>query len=179
MKENTERLRYECSRENLRRSKAWQETANEQNGLAKTKEDDTLSTAKEEKGIEVHTIGKIDKNIYKCVTEDIVTDEVIITDERIAHIERRHPGDYERYHKYIADMVSNPDYVIKDERPYTATILKEFKEMDTNKCFRLALRLITSVDDQGLKNSIITFMKVREKEYNRLVKNKEVLYNKE
>ena len=41
---------------------------------------------KEEKSIEVHTIGRIDKNIYKCVTEEIVTDEVIITDERIAHI---------------------------------------------------------------------------------------------
>ena len=34
----------------------------------------------------MHLIGKIDKNIYKCITEDIVTDEVIITDERIRHI---------------------------------------------------------------------------------------------
>lgn len=37
----------------------------------------------------MHTIGRIDKNIYKCVAGDIVTDEVIITDERIAYIIQR------------------------------------------------------------------------------------------
>lgn len=33
----------------------------------------------------VYIIGKIDINIYKCITEDIVTDEVIMTDERIPY----------------------------------------------------------------------------------------------
>ena len=28
----------------------------------------------------MHTIGRINKSIYSCITEDIVTDEVIITD---------------------------------------------------------------------------------------------------
>ena len=32
------------------------------------------------------TIGKIDIQKYKCVTPEIMTDEVIITDERIGHI---------------------------------------------------------------------------------------------
>ena len=45
-------------------------------------------------GNDVFTIGKIDIEIYKCVAEDIVTDEVIITDERIQHIKSRHPDDY-------------------------------------------------------------------------------------
>ena len=40
-------------------------------------------------------VGKIDKEKYRCITEDIVTDEVIITDERIGHIKERHPNDYE------------------------------------------------------------------------------------
>lgn len=31
-------------------------------------------------------VGKIDKNIYKCIVDEFVTDEVIITDERIRHI---------------------------------------------------------------------------------------------
>lgn len=35
---------------------------------------------------DVHIVGRIDREIYKCITEDIVTDEVIITDERIEHI---------------------------------------------------------------------------------------------
>ena len=141
---------------------------------------DTMETAAKEKtGVEVHTVGKIDRDIYKCITDDIVTDEVIITDERIAHIESRHPGDYQRYQKYVADMVLDPDYIIKDDRSFTAMVLKEFEDTDRSKHFRLALRLLTSADDQDFKNSVITFMKIRKKEYMRLVKNKQVLYKKE
>ena len=28
----------------------------------------------------MHIVGRIDKEIYKCITNDIVTDEVVITD---------------------------------------------------------------------------------------------------
>ena len=39
----------------------------------------------------MHTyIGKIDKKIYRCITENIVTDEVILTDEQLKHICDRH-----------------------------------------------------------------------------------------
>ena len=55
-------------------------------------------------GNDVFTIGKIDIEIYKCVAEDIVTDEVIITDERIQHIKSRHPDDYEKYCKYCLKL---------------------------------------------------------------------------
>ena len=37
-------------------------------------------------------LGKIDREVYSCVAGDIVTDEVIITDERVQHIKERHPG---------------------------------------------------------------------------------------
>ncbi len=127
----------------------------------------------------MYLIGKINRNIYKCITADIVTDEVIITDERIRHIENRHKGDYEQYHSYIPDMISDPDYIIQDDRPFTAMVLKEFRDVSSAKHFRLALRLHTSGDEENFHNSIITFMKIREKEYQRLVKNKNVLYKKE
>ena len=64
-------------------------------------------------GNDVFTIGKIDIEIYKCVAEDIVTDEVIITDERIQHIKSRHPDDYEKYCKYMSEIVKNPEYIIE------------------------------------------------------------------
>lgn len=83
---------------------------------------------KKKKGIEVHTIGRIDKNIYKCVTENIVTDEVIITDERIAHIQERHPNDYERFYKCLKEIVEYPQYIVETNKPYTALILKDFVE---------------------------------------------------
>ena len=62
-------------------------------------------------------VGHIDMEKYSCVTTDIATDEVILTEERIAHIRQRHPGDYERYMQYIPEIVANPDYIIEDDRP--------------------------------------------------------------
>lgn len=107
--------------------KVLSEDAESQEKVTNVERYDTLRETKE-KVIEVHTIGKIDKNIYKCVDEDIATDEVIITDERIAHIKERHPNDYERFYSYIPEIISNPDYIIETTKPNTAVILKEIKD---------------------------------------------------
>lgn len=125
----------------------------------------------------VYYIGKIDREIYKCVTKDIRTDEVIITDVQIQHIKDRHPNDYERFSHYLADIVACPDYIIETNKENTALILKEI-EIE-NKMFKTVLRLITSTDPAEYKNSIITFMKIDDREWNRLIKNKKVLYRSE
>lgn len=122
-------------------------------------------------------VGKINIDIYKCVTEDITTDEVIITDERIQHIKDRHPNDYERYFRYMKEIVETPEYIIEANKPNTALILKSFE--DEGIPFKTILRLITSSDDNSFKNSIITFMRINEKEWNRLIKNKKILYKSE
>lgn len=127
---------------------------------------------------QARSVGKIDKNIYKCITEDIVTDEVIMTDERIKHIKERHPNDYERYYEYMKEIVEQPDYIIEANKPNTALILKEIK-VSEEKQFKTILRLTTSTDNPGFKNSIITFMKINNKEWNRLLRNKQILYKKE
>lgn len=134
------------------------------------------SVAKEETSL--HTVGKIDRNIYKCITEDITTDEVIITDERIQHIKDRHPNDYEKYYEYLKCIVEAPDYIVETNKPDTALILKEIV-MSDEKQFKTVLRLKTSKDKPEFKNSIITFMKINEKEWSRLLRNKQILYKKE
>lgn len=126
----------------------------------------------------MHTIGKIDREIYKCVTEDIVTDEIIITDERIGHIKTQHPNDFERYCEYLTQAVINPDYIIGANKPGTALVLKEFADSDS-KQFKTIVRLKTSTDNPEFKNSVITFMKINKKEWNRLIRNKQVLYKRE
>lgn len=125
----------------------------------------------------VHIIGKIDKNIYSCVTKDITTDEVIITNNQINHIKDRHPEDYERYNKYFSEIVANPDYIIESNKPNTAVILKTIIEADEE--FKTILRIATSNDNRHNKNSIITFMKIDKKEWNRLLRNKKILYKSE
>lgn len=127
--------------------------------------------------VNVRYVTRLDKDKYKCVSEDIATDEVVITDERIKHIMERHPNDYERYNRYIASIVEDPAYILEDKHPATALVLKQIEE--SGERFRLALRLATSSDNPEYKNSVITFLKIREKEWNRLIKNKKILYKAE
>lgn len=124
----------------------------------------------------MHIVGKINREIYKCIMDDIVTDEVVITDNQIQHIKDRHPNDYERFASYFDEIVKEPDYIIEANKPHTALILKEIKK--ENEVFKTVLRLLTSNDNPQYKNSIITFMKIDEKEWNRLLRNKNVLYRR-
>ena len=125
----------------------------------------------------MHLVGKLDKKIYQCISNDIITDEVIITDNQINHIKERHPNDYEMFSQYLDEIVRFPDYIIETHKPNTALILKEIRI--NNKLFKTVLRLITSKDDPSYKNSIITFMRVDEKEWFRIIRNKNILYKRE
>ncbi|MBD5138874.1 MAG: hypothetical protein HDT24_06170 [Ruminococcus sp.] len=122
-------------------------------------------------------IGKLDIEIYKCISNSIITDEVIITEERIRHIKERHPNDYEFFYSYMREVIEYPEYIIEANKPNTALILKSFS--DGEKQFKTILRLVTSEDNNAFKNSVITFMKINEKEWNRLIKNKKILYKSE
>lgn len=44
----------------------------------------------------VRFLCKIDRKRYACVSENIVSEDVIITDERVQHIQERHPEDFEK-----------------------------------------------------------------------------------
>ena len=44
---------------------------------------------------------EINQKIYKCITEDIITEEVIIIDNQIQHIKDRHP---EAYNKVLQEL---------------------------------------------------------------------------
>lgn len=151
----------------------------EKNGknIAKEKDSVIIESANTKEVKDVHSIGRIDKNIYRCITEEIITDEVVITDERIQHIKERHPNDYERFRSYMADIILEPDYIIKANKPNTATILKEIT--DNGQKFQLVLRIITPEDNPKFKNSVITFLNINERTWNKYLRNKEILYKRE
>ena len=86
---------------------------------------------KEEK--EVQYIGKIDKNKIGRFKDKIVTEDVILSEERIKHIKEHHPGDYERYGKHINEIIEEPDYILvdnknKDTLLYMKTLISERKK---------------------------------------------------
>ena len=104
----------------------------------------------------IRLIGKIDREIYKCVTPVIVTDEVVITDERIAHIKERHPDDYERFMKYLPEIIKTPDYIIQAGKRNTAVVLKEIE--GNGEKFNLILRLKVGSDPKAHHNSILSLV---------------------
>lgn len=130
-----------------------------------------------EGAVAVYSVCSIDKEIYKVVTPDIRTDEVVITDRQIQHIKERHPDDYERFVSYFSEILTEPDYILEANKPCTAVVLKEIYV--ENEKVKLILRLQTPADPEGFKNSIITFMKIDNKDWNRLLRNKKILYKKD
>ena len=101
---------------------------------------------------------------------------VVLTDGQLAHIKERHPQDYERYAPYLPELLMRPDFILEANRPHTAFVLKEF-HVDGVR-FQLILRLVTVNDPKGYSNSIITFLKISEKKWNKYLRNKKILYSR-
>ena len=125
----------------------------------------------------VTLIGKLNTETYRVVSEQIQTDDVVITDERIRHIKDRHPNDYEKYARYMRDIVENPQYILEANKPNTALLLKQYVE--DGEQFQLVLRLSVAGDYPGYKNSVITFLRISERTWKRYLHNKKILYKSE
>lgn len=123
-------------------------------------------------------IGKLDKNKLGKYKDKIITEEVVLTHERIRHIKERHPGDYEKYSVYIDDIIKKPDFVLEDIKN-TDTIIMLKKINQDGKNIQLIIKLSTVSDQRRNKNSILTLWKVRNSTYNRMLKNKNILYKNE
>lgn len=66
------------------------------------------------------------------------------------------------FQNILKKLVSNPDYIIEITKAKHCIVLKEI--IAERKQFKTVLRLATSADNKEYKNSIITFMKIDEKE---------------
>ena len=104
------------------------------------------------------------------------TSEIIVTNERINHIKEKHLIDYELFEKYSVACVQNPDYIIKDNKNKgTVFMVKKLSDTNLNVVSRLALDL----DENGLKNSVMTFYRIRERNLKKLIDKNTLLYKKE
>lgn len=119
-------------------------------------------------------IANLDRKKFKAITNNIDTEEVILTNNQMQHIKERHPNDYESYYMYIKEIIEKPDYIMKDKYPDTAILLKEIEQ--TDKKFYLVLRLHTNKDKIGYKNSIITFWKIGKSKYGQYLRTKQIVY---
>lgn len=125
--------------------------------------------------MQLQYIGKLDKNKLGIYKDKLITTKVVLTDERIAHIQKRHPGDYEKFIKYIPDIIRNPDYILQDKNNIeTILVLKTIHEEEKN--IQVVIKLKTIFDEKNRNNSILTFWHIRNRNYKSTIKNNEIIY---
>lgn len=110
-------------------------------------------------------IGKLDETLlnHDCVLQ---TKKLIITKERIEHINRKHNNDYMRYGHYIPDVITNPDYILEDvKNRETLLYLKTIKELN----LQVVVKLYTKCGENK-SNTIITFWHMRKKSYEQILR---------
>ena len=121
----------------------------------------------------IRSIGRIDAGLLKTEYGNLQTNEVIITEERQKHIMACHPDDFKYFERYSSETVSNPDYIIKDIKNVgTVFMVKRLPDDNINIVVRLAL----DTDKSGLKNSVMTSYRLRDKNLKKLIMKNELLY---
>lgn len=121
-------------------------------------------------------IGKIDKNKFKHISENIITEDVILTAERYEHILENHREDFELYFSNVMEIINEPDYILKDSKNIdTAMVIKHIENTNINIIIRLAIEN----DRIHCKNSIMTFYRIRDKNLKKLMQKNKSVYKKE
>ena len=121
-------------------------------------------------------VGKINPDFFRAIAADITTDQVIITEERIAH-SNLHSKAFAKYGSYIPNVLADPDFAFRDKRPNTVVLIKRIEI--GNKSLELVLRLHVSTDHPEYQNSIISFWDISEARRKNYERNKEIVYKKE
>ena len=122
-------------------------------------------------------IGELDKEKLGKYNDKLITNEVILTEERIKHIKEHHPGDYEKYGIYISEIIKEPDYILEDNKNIdTILYMKNIINNKTN--IQIVIRLNTNKTDINKKNSILTLWKIKNSTYNQLLRNRKVIWKK-
>lgn len=117
-------------------------------------------------------ITKLDRKKLGEYENKLITEDVILTDERLyEHILLFHEDEYKQLKPYIKKIIDNPDYIIQDNRHEDTMIyLKKIDEIEKNG--RVVIKLALGQDDEHNKNSIITMMKLNKRTWKQTIKNR-------
>ena len=116
-------------------------------------------------------IGKLDKKLLKELNIDIITDEVVFTFERKEHVASKRLQLYEEVKEILPLAIYKPDYIYKDWNNRDNTLLF-IKAIDDKNKLDIVIKIAIINDEKHPKNSIITMIKIGEKTYNKIKRNK-------
>lgn len=145
------------------------------NTVDKSVKSDIIKTGSDDVA-EIIELGKFDTQPLEIEFGKLKTDELIVTNERIEHIKSRHPEDFNLFEKYSLSVVVEPDFIIKDEKNVnTVFMVKKLENTNLN----LVVKIILETDEKDLKNSVMTFYRIRERNLKKLVDRNKTLYKSE
>lgn len=124
-------------------------------------------------------IGKINIELLKDTDVNLITDEVIFTLERISHVEDRRAQLFEEVKNILPIAIKEPDYIYKDWNNRNNTLVL-IKGLDDSSKLNIVIKIAVIKDEKHTKNSIITIIKIGEKTFKKIYKNKSenLLYKK-
>ena len=123
-------------------------------------------------GNNLQYITNLDRKKLGEYEKKLVTEEVILTDERLyEHILLFHEEEYKQLRPYIKSIIENPDYIVEDNRHEDTMIyLKQIPDIVKNR--RVVIKLALGQDEKHSKNSIITMMKLNKRTWNQTIRNR-------
>ena len=121
-------------------------------------------------------IGKIDRNKLGKYARKIMTENVVLTEERKKHIYQNHFKDYHVIINNLNRAISNPEEILED-RKYEDTILLISKLKGSN--LNVVVKLNTTNNQEHPENSIMTAWLIRNKNLEKLKKKSETIYKNE
>ena len=115
---------------------------------------------------EYKEIGPLEIKVLKKFY-NIKTNKLIITKERIEHINKRHNNDYNLYGKYMTLIIKEPDQILLDSKNNnTVLYLKKIEELN----LQMVIKLQTE-SKLNKANTVITFWHMRDRSYKQIIRN--------
>lgn len=122
----------------------------------------------------------LDKHLYQCISSEISTDKVFLTNKQMLHMADKHAEVFQEILSQIQNTITDPDYIIKDEKHVqTGLVVKQIASSSSmvEHTF-IVLRLYTGIPKAGFGNSVISGWKISDKRLQGYLRNKTILYRK-
>ena len=118
-----------------------------------------------------------DIEIYKCITEQIDTDRVIVSETQLLHMAEHHPEAYTQALIELKSTIRKPDYIFRDDKHENTGLVVKHLSAGEEKLY-IVLRICTDSQGGTLANSVISGWKISAKRFENYVRNKTVLYKR-
>ena len=120
-------------------------------------------------------IGRLDKEKLGKYKKLIITDKVLISEERIIHMKEHHPELTDNEITYISETIKKPDYIFDDRKNIdTILIVKD----NNNKNYITVVKLNTNICFKKKSNTVISFWNISNKKLRQFIRNEEIIYKR-